>query len=73
MAHADKKARLCTRPRRAIYLTAITRRVDSFVVGWTATYLGESHYRDNVAYLRQSLKRYGVGMALEVKVMPLHS
>jgi len=34
------------------------------------SYLGESHYRDNVAYLRQSLNRYGVGANLEVKVTP---
>jgi|13_taG_2_1085334.scaffolds.fasta_scaffold00509_25 hypothetical protein len=32
------------------------------------SYLGEEHYRDNVAYLRQSLSRYGVGMKLEAKI-----
>ena len=32
--------------------------------------MGEEHYRDNVAYLRQLMKLYGVGMALEVKVTP---
>lgn len=34
------------------------------------SYLGEDHYKDNVAYLRQSLQRYGTGAALEVKVLP---
>ena len=34
------------------------------------SYLGEDHYKDNVAYLRQSLNRYGVGMKLEAKVRP---
>ena len=34
------------------------------------SYLGYEHYQDNIAYLRQSLKRYGVGMALEAKVRP---
>ena len=32
------------------------------------SYLGEEHYRDNVAYLRQSLSRYGVGAKLEAKL-----
>ena len=34
------------------------------------SYLGDEHYRDNVAYLRQSLSRYGVGAKLEVKIRP---
>lgn len=32
------------------------------------SYLGDEHYRDNVAYLRQSLSRYGVGAKLEAKL-----
>ena len=32
------------------------------------SYLGYEHYQDNVAYLRQSLNRYGVGMKLEAKI-----
>ena len=32
------------------------------------SYLGYEHYQDNVAYLRQSLQRYGVGMKLEAKI-----
>jgi hypothetical protein len=34
------------------------------------SYLGYEHYQDNIAYLRQSLQRYGVGAKLEVKIRP---
>ena len=69
MAHADKKARLLRDLEGDIFdSNHATRR---FFRCWLdGSYLGEEHYRDNVAYLRQLMKLYGVGMALEVKVTP---
>ena len=69
MAHADKKARIIRDLEGDLFdSNHATRR---FFRCWLdGSYLGESHYRDNVSYLRQLLQRYGVGMALEVKVTP---
>ena len=69
MAHADKKARLLRDLEGDLFdSNHATRR---FFRCWLdGSYLGYEHYQDNVAYLRESLKRYGVGIALEVKVIP---
>ena len=69
MAQADKKNNILRDLRGDLFDdNHATRR---FFRCWLdGSYLGEDHYKDNVAYLRQSLQRYGVGMALEAKIRP---
>jgi hypothetical protein len=69
MGNADKKTRIIRDLQGDLFdANHATRR---FFRCWLdGSYLGYEHYQDNIAYLRQSLKRYGVGMALEAKVRP---
>ena len=67
MAQSDKKTRIIRDLQGDLFDdNHATRR---FFRCWLdGSYLGEGHYRDNIAYLRQSLNRYGVGAKLEAKI-----
>lgn len=67
MGNADKKDRII-RDLQGDLLDSnhATRR---FFRCWLdGSYLGYEHYKDNVAYLRHSLNRHGVGLKLESSI-----